>query len=148
MKETLLLNQITYTPEETYQCGVDFASKVNNGDFIALFGDLGAGKTHFIKGIASVLTPAAHVQSPTYSIVKTYQGPNVTLCHFDMYRITSEDDLISCGFFDYENCIIATEWSENIEYALPSSYYRVNIQKDDTASNTRMLTISLIQQEA
>ena len=122
-------------------------------NFVAMYGDLGVGKTAFVRGFCSVFSPAALVRSPTFALVNDYRCDNAALghkhiYHFDMYRITSEDDLISCGFFDYENCIIATEWSENIEYALPSSYYRVNIQKDDTASNTRMLTISLIQQEA
>jgi tRNA threonylcarbamoyladenosine biosynthesis protein TsaE len=61
--------------------------------------------------------------------VNEYRSGEVTLCHFDMYRITSEEDLISIGFFDYTDCMIAVEWSENIPYALPEHYYRVTLTK-------------------
>lgn len=116
--------------------------------FLALYGDLGAGKTAFVRGLASVLTPSAAVSSPTYTIVNEYREGEVTLCHFDMYRITSEEDLYSIGFYDYENCFIAVEWSENIPFALPPRYYRITIQKEQGEgfdSGVRILTIEEVQ---
>lgn len=107
--------------------------------FIAMYGDLGAGKTAFVRGLASVIAPEAHVCSPTYNLVNEYRGKDLTLCHFDMYRITSDDDLYSIGFYDYKNCIIAAEWCENIEYALPERYVRAEITK--TGENSRLISI-------
>lgn len=96
--------------------------------FIAMYGDLGAGKTAFVRGLCSVLVPEAKVCSPTYTIVNEYRGKN-TLCHFDMYRIENDDDLYSTGFYDYSDCVIAAEWCEKIPFALPANYYKVTITK-------------------
>ena len=109
--------------------------------FLAMYGDLGAGKTAFVRGLASVLTPGARVCSPTFALVNEYRGGEYTLCHFDMYRITSEDDLYSIGFYDYEDCIIAAEWCENIPYALPTHYYRIEITKDLQNEHVRRIRI-------
>lgn len=97
--------------------------------FVALYGMLGAGKTAFVRGMASALTPRSPVSSPTYAIVNEYKQPPLTFAHFDMYRVTSEDDLYSCGFDDYFRpwTVIAAEWCENIPFALPDSFYSVSI---------------------
>lgn len=97
--------------------------------FIAMYGDLGAGKTAFVRGLASAVTPGAHVCSPTYTVVNEYRGNGNTLCHFDMYRIDGDDDLYSIGFYDYENCMIAAEWCEKIPFALPDTYIKLTIEK-------------------
>ena len=124
---------------ETEQFGRDFAKGLKKGDFVAMYGDLGAGKTAFVRGMASYLVPNERVSSPTYAIVNEYIGAENTLCHFDMYRITDEDDLYSVGFWDYRDCIFAVEWAENIPYALPESYYKVTITKGD--GDTRFIEI-------
>ncbi len=116
---------------ETEACGRAFASRLKKGDFVAMYGDLGAGKTAFVRGMASLLVPGERVSSPTYAIVNEYIGEEHTLCHFDMYRITDEDDLYSIGFWDYTDCIFAVEWAENIPYALPDRYYKVTVTKGD-----------------
>ena len=91
--------------------------------------DLGAGKTAFTRGFASVIAPEAAVCSPTYAIVNEYTGKS-PLFHFDMYRIEDEDSLDSIGFYDYfGRGVIITEWSENIPYALPEHYIKVTIEK-------------------
>ncbi len=101
--------------------------------FVALYGDLGVGKTAFVRGFASVLAPAAPVRSPTFSLVNEYRGITAPLFHFDMYRITGEDDLYSIGYDDYlmRDGFCLVEWSENIEDALPPRHLRVEIIKDD-----------------
>ena len=135
---------LTESAEETERAAAAFAEELLTGGeddaFLALYGDLGAGKTAFVRGLASVVAPGAAVRSPTYTVVNEYKGKNgKKLCHFDMYRITGEDDLYSIGFYDYENCMIAVEWSENIPYALPDRYYRVTIEK--TGEESRKITI-------
>lgn len=87
---------------------------------LALFGGLGMGKTAFVRGLAAGRGLEAEVSSPTFALVHEYGG-QPPLVHFDMYRVTGWDDLYSTGFFDYidAGCILAVEWSENVEGALP-----------------------------
>ena len=101
--------------------------------FVALYGDLGVGKTAFVRGFASVVAPAALVRSPTFALVNEYRGKELSLFHFDMYRIESEDDLYSIGYDDYllRRGICLVEWSENIPFALPDEYIEVLIEKTD-----------------
>ncbi len=110
--------------------------------FIAMYGDLGAGKTAFVRGLASVIARGANVCSPTYTVVNEYYGEGVRLCHFDMYRIESDDDLYSIGFYDYDDCIMAVEWSEKIPFALPDEYIRLDIAK--LGENERMIELRRI----
>ena len=132
----------TSTAEETVALGKAFAETLPQGTFVALYGDLGVGKTAFVRGMASVLAPTAYVQSPTYAMVHEYRGTNGTFCHMDMYRITSEEDLESIGFYDYDGCTLAVEWCEKIPYALPSDYIAVTIAKTGRDTNERGITIS------
>ena len=106
--------------------------------FLALYGDLGAGKTAFVRGLASVVTPGAHVCSPTYTIVNEYRGGGRVLCHLDLYRIEGEDDLYSVGFYDYEGVMMAAEWCEKAPFALPDAYLRITIEK--TGDESRRIT--------
>lgn len=141
-----IISKITASPEETEEIGKFLADYVikNGEDFVALYGDLGAGKTAFTRGFVSVISPDAEVCSPTYAIVNEYDGGRVPVFHFDMYRVESEDSLDSIGFYDYfGRGIIITEWSENIPYALPKRYICVNIEKLD--SNSRKITAELVE---
>ena len=138
----------TATVEQTEATGASLAQEMlKNKDlppFVALYGDLGVGKTAFVRGFASVIAPSALVRSPTFALVNEYQGKEKTLFHFDMYRITGEDDLYSIGYDDYlaRDGIALVEWSENIPYALPERYLRVEIVKDDPeAPDSRIVTI-------
>ena len=124
----------TNSPEETEAFGVSVAEYITNNQtapkFIALFGDLGVGKTAFVRGLASIVAPNSIVRSPTFAIVNEYRASKSSLFHFDMYRIEDEDELYSIGFYDYlDRGICVVEWSENITYALPDSYLRIEISK-------------------
>ena len=144
MSEKTIFERTSHSEEETEQIGCAFAKDVA-GDkeaFIALDGDLGAGKTAFVRGMASVLCPGARVCSPTYTIMRMYKGQDVTLYHFDMYRITSPEDLESVGFYDCVG-IIAAEWCANTPYALPERYYRVTIEKK--GESLRQITAALVK---
>lgn len=112
--------------------------------FVALYGGLGAGKTAFVRGMASELTPDACVSSPTYALVNEYKNTPLTLAHFDLYRVEGEDDLLSCGFDDYfrPGVIIAAEWCERIPSALPDSYYTVRIEH--AGEGVRQITVGSI----
>ena len=114
--------------------------------FIALYGDLGVGKTAFVRGFTRVFS-AARVKSPTFALVNEYRGEKLSVFHFDMYRITDEDELYSIGFYDYHDrdgiCLV--EWSENIPFALPDAYLRVEITKDSSENtDSRLIEINKI----
>lgn len=99
-----------------------------NPVFIAMKGDLGAGKTAFVRGLASVISPCSPVRSPTYAIVNEYKRGSLPLYHFDLYRISDADDLYSVGFYDYiENGVSVAEWSENAEDELPCPRWEVTV---------------------
>lgn len=126
--------------KQTEDLGRRIATCLKGYEVIAMFGDLGAGKTAFTRGLAAGLNYTDGVSSPTFAIVNEYNA-DYTIYHFDMYRITSEDDLYSVGFYDYlDNGILVIEWSENIEYALDSNTIRITIQKTDN-ENVRIFTI-------
>ena len=137
----------TSNTEETELAGKEFAASLSIGDFVAMRGDLGVGKTAFIRGMAQHLAPRARVQSPTYQIVNEYRGGKVPFYHFDMYRIDDEDSLTSTGYFDYiENGVCAVEWSEKIEDFLPEEYYVVTILKRPDNVDSREIIIERVVQ--
>ena len=138
--------------EQTEQIGRELAAVIENDPkaprFIALEGDLGVGKTAFVRGFVSLLVPGSAVRSPTFALVNEYKkrDTKIPVYHFDVYRITDEDDLYSTGFYDYldSNAVCLVEWSENIRYAFPDTYWTVKIEKDDPANTeSRLITITL-----
>ena len=108
-----------------------------NDVFIAMYGDLGAGKTTFVRGLCRVLAPGKRVCSPTFTVVNEYRG-EFTVRHCDMYRIENEDDLYSVGFYDFDDGVTVAEWCEKIPFALPGSYIRVSIGKTDGGREIRI----------
>ena len=98
------------------------------------------GKTALTTGIAKGLGITNCVSSPTFALVNEYHG-KYNVYHFDMYRISTWDDLYSIGFFDYlDNGVLVIEWSENIENALPQEYIKITIEKGNSESE-RILTV-------
>lgn len=133
----LIFSQITSSTDQTEALGAALAEQMLADDtlppFIALYGDLGVGKTAFVRGFTSRISPNSTVRSPTFALVNEYRAKPRSVFHFDMYRITDEDDLFSIGYYDYLNrpgiCLV--EWSENVPYAIPEVYIRVSIEKND-----------------
>lgn len=123
------LEFVTHSPEETEALAICLAERLTGGEVLAMFGGMGMGKTAFVRGLASGLQIAGEVSSPTFALVNEYQG-RLAVAHFDMYRVESWDDLYSTGFFDYldTDCVLAIEWSENIENALPDDSIRIEIE--------------------
>ena len=115
---------------ETEQIGEKIARECKDGDFLALYGDMGSGKTVFMRGFVGYLVPQARVSSPTYAVLNVYEGEDICVNHFDMYRISSEDDLYSTGYEEViTRGITVCEWSENIEDFLPETYIRLIFHK-------------------
>lgn len=140
-----MMEILSHSVEETEQVGCALAKHILQNDpfpvFVALYGDLGAGKTAFVRGFASILSPGSRVKSPTYTIVNEYRQGKKPLFHFDLYRITSEEDLFGMGFDEYvESGYCIAEWCEHIGDAMPDNAVTVRIDKVD--ENTRKITIS------
>ncbi len=126
--------------EQTEEFAEEFSKNLNGNEIIAMYGELGAGKTAFARGLARGLGVEDTISSPTFAIVNEYQGV-YPIYHFDMYRIESWNDLDSIGFFDYvDNGVILIEWSENIEGALPDDIIRITINKTKD-ENKRIIKI-------
>ena len=135
---------ITNSAQETEQLGERLAKQLNGAETIALFGGLGMGKTAFTRGLCRGLGTGEVVSSPTFALVNEYTG-RCPVYHFDMYRVTSWDDLYSTGFFDYEgNGVLVIEWSENIEGALPGDAIRVTIERGEH-DEQRVFTIEGVE---
>ena len=123
---------ISKSTNDTEKIGESVANKLCGNEVIALFGGLGMGKTAFTRGLCRGLGVNDGVSSPTFALVNEYHG-KYNIYHFDMYRVTSWEDLYSTGFFDYlDNGVLIIEWSENIEGALPENAIRINISKGDS----------------
>lgn len=135
---------ITNNESETKKLGFEFAKTLKDGDIITLDGDLGAGKTVFTKGICEYFNVKDYVTSPTYTIVNEYKGDK-DIFHFDIYRITDEEELYNIGFYEYleSKAIKIVEWAVNI----PEAFYgynliKVEIKKDENfKSEARTITI-------
>jgi tRNA threonylcarbamoyladenosine biosynthesis protein TsaE len=134
------MTYLSHSPMQTTEFAIQFAESLKGGEFLAFYGDLGAGKTRFISGIAKAFGCIDHASSPTFAIVNYYRGPK-PLCHFDMYRIDA-DSLEDTGFYDYmdQGVTIACEWCENIAQEIPTDAIRITIEKGEE-SDTRIIRI-------
>lgn len=145
----LPLKKATESAEDTEAVGEELALLLKDTPslprFIAMYGDLGVGKTAFVRGFARVLAPGSTVKSPTFALVNEYGSKKSPVYHFDMYRIIDDDDLYSTGFYDYlsSNAFCIVEWSEKISFALPTEYIKIVIEKTSVdLPNQRLITIA------
>jgi tRNA threonylcarbamoyladenosine biosynthesis protein TsaE len=127
---------ISHSPEETFACGLEMAAQLRRGDVLALMGDLGAGKTHFVKGLAAGLGHIGEVTSPTFTLIHEYAGGALPLYHFDLYRLESEDETLRIGLEDYlaGDGVLAIEWADKFPRLLPPTtrWLRFSVAPDDT----------------
>ena len=135
----------SHSPEETIEIGRQLGALMKGGEIIAYRGDLGAGKTTMTRGIALGMGAGDCVSSPTFAIVNEYRGTELTLYHFDMYRINTPEALEATGFYDYigKRSVIAAEWSENTEGLLGETIV-VDI-RNGAAENERSIEITGIE---
>ncbi len=130
----------THSEKETEDLGARFAANLPAGAVVALYGDLGCGKTAFVRGMARGMGIDCAVTSPTFTIVNEYDGPR-PLFHFDMYRLGSADELFDIGWEDYlaRGGVCSVEWSENVPGAFEGDEIAVRFEK--TGDNDRKITI-------
>lgn len=131
---------ISKNEQDTERVGEGFARELPNGAVVAMYGDLGAGKTAFVRGMARGMGLDSRVSSPTFTIVNEYLGER-ELIHFDMYRLSNADELFDIGWEDYLNrgAVCAVEWSEKVEEAFTGEEYVVSIEK--LGDSERRITI-------
>ena len=131
---------ITHSERETEAAGAALAAKLPDGDVVAMYGELGSGKTAFVRGMARGMGIGCRVSSPTFTIVNEYEGER-TLIHFDMYRLGSADELWGIGWDDYldRGAVCAVEWSENVQDAFTGNEVTVRFEK--LGADERRITI-------
>ena len=126
-----MLTLITRSVEATIALGEKLGELACAGDFVALTGELGSGKTHFVQGVATGMGvgPSVHVTSPTYTLMNTYAG-RLPLYHFDLYRLAGDQDVADLGFEEYFHgigvCIV--EWAERLRELLPVEHMSVTFE--------------------
>lgn len=125
---------ISHSPEETFSLGRELGQSLRGGEILALYGDLGAGKTAFVQGVAAGLGVKATVNSPTFTIMKLYpvkKGEIKRLCHIDAYRLSQSKELLDIGASDYlgaADTVTALEWAEKIETLAESECVRIYLK--------------------
>ncbi len=136
------INFISTSYEETISIGEDFSKNLLGGSIVALYGDLGTGKTHFVKGVAKGLNINKEITSPTFIISQQYKGTPFNLIHFDLYRINNFYELEELGWYDLinEKTIIIIEWAEKIDQEL-KNYKIIKVFFSYINENSREINI-------
>ncbi len=134
----------TNSADQTIEFAQKFASILNKGAVLLLHGDLGAGKTHFVKGLAKGLGSNMMVTSPTFTLLNIYDDGKMPLYHFDMYRLGGKEEAVEMGFNEYFDVdsldgIVVVEWPEQVEGLITCPHINVEITKID--ENTREIVV-------
>jgi len=126
---------VTTSEKQTWEAGFALGKSLQGGEVLAMYGDLGAGKTKFLQGLSKGLGVKSQVNSPTFNILKLYKviaNKNIkSFCHIDAYRLHSEKDLLSLGIEEYfqdDKTVTAIEWAEKIENILPKKTITIKIR--------------------
>lgn len=130
--------------EQTMNLGFQLGKLVKPSDIICLNGDLGAGKTHFTKGIAKGLGVSDYITSPTFTIVNEYEG-RLKLYHFDVYRVNDPDEIYAIGFDEYifSDGVTVIEWASYIDELIPKAHLSIDIRKlTDLGDNFRKISLN------
>jgi tRNA threonylcarbamoyladenosine biosynthesis protein TsaE len=132
----------TRTVDETVAAGRSFAAVLRRGDVVALTGDLGAGKTHFVTGVCAGLGAEGHIASPTFTLIHEYRASDCTVIHADMYRINSVREAFDLGLAEYFQPPFVTliEWADRILDLLPKEHYLVEL-RHGASHGERIITI-------
>ena len=136
------MERYSASEQETEAIGREMAQRLAPGAVVAFTGDLGAGKTAFVRGMAQGLGISQRVTSPTFTIVNEYEGPT-PLFHFDMYRLSGSEDLFDIGWEDYlsRGGVCAVEWSEQVADALPEGTVYVTLTRHPEHDGWRSITV-------
>ncbi|NLM11578.1 MAG: tRNA (adenosine(37)-N6)-threonylcarbamoyltransferase complex ATPase subunit type 1 TsaE [Clostridiaceae bacterium] len=134
---------ISESEQDTVKLGEKVAKQLKKGDVVALSGDLGTGKTAFVKGLAQGFGIDEYITSPTFTLVQSYKGPGFNLHHFDVYRISDEEELFEIGFEEYlyEGDICVIEWADLIQNLIPPRSVWINFERLEDGENKRRITV-------
>jgi tRNA threonylcarbamoyladenosine biosynthesis protein TsaE len=141
---------VTNSEDETTQLGAEFSQIfLKAGDVIALYGDLGSGKTRFVKGICKGLGFLENVTSPSFTIVNEYATKSVKIFHFDFYRVSSASEIVDIGFDDYiyDEGICVIEWADRVRDLLPPGRYDIYFRLGDS-DTCREIEITKINRDS
>ena len=144
-----MFTQITQSPYSTVKLAEKVAQRIREGTVVCLEGGLGAGKTLFVQSMARTLGVQGEVTSPTFNLMNIYEGFCPTV-HFDLYRLTTEEELEDIGFYEYTDFpegIVLIEWAEKFPEALPENYVKIEIEKIKDARNMRRVNFSCVGEE-
>ena len=126
---------ISHSPAETFELGRAHAASLQPGDVLALCGDLGAGKTQFVKGLASGLGASGDVTSPTFTLIHEYRGGRLPLFHADLYRLESAEEVMGIGLDEYfaGRGVTVVEWADKFPELMPprTQWRRLRIGEGD-----------------
>jgi len=133
----------TDSPAATHSLGRKLAAGLVAGDVICLNGDLGAGKTLLVKGLAAGLDITEGVSSPTFTILQIYETGRLPLNHFDLYRLETPEELFDIGFEEYlrTDGVTVIEWADKFLPELPEEYLRIELQMGKTDAAERVISI-------
>ena len=144
-----MFTEITQSPYGTVKLAEKVAQRIREGTVVCLEGGLGAGKTLFVQSMARTLGVQGEVTSPTFNLMNIYEG-FCPIVHFDLYRLTTEEELEDIGFYEYIDSpegIVFIEWAEKFPEALPENYVKITIEKIKDTRNMRRIIFSCIGEE-
>ena len=130
----------THSPAETRNLAAAFTRRLSAGSMVALYGDLGVGKTCFVQGLTEALGATEDVRSPTYTLINEYAGP-VRIAHFDLYRLKSPDEILLLGWEEYTDdpeIITVVEWADRAESLIPTDAWRIKIEHGEQENDRRV----------
>jgi tRNA threonylcarbamoyladenosine biosynthesis protein TsaE len=121
---------ISHSPQETEQFACEYARQLEAGCVIGLQGDLGAGKTQFVKGLARGLASSERVHSPTFTLINIYTTGRLPLYHLDLYRLENQADILRSGLEEYfqPDGITVVEWIDRWQGPLPDKFQKIELQ--------------------
>ncbi|HUI29233.1 MAG TPA: tRNA (adenosine(37)-N6)-threonylcarbamoyltransferase complex ATPase subunit type 1 TsaE [Candidatus Acidoferrales bacterium] len=139
---------ISKSEEETIRLGSEFAKKLKSGGVVALYGDLGSGKTQFVKGVCRLFDVKEVVNSPTFTIVNEYHGTmptskeSIRVFHIDLYRLKNIEEIFGIGYYEYleSGGICLVEWAEKLDGIIPEERFDVKFSVVD--ETTREITLA------
>ena len=136
--------RITESPEETEELASLVGQRIREGTVLCLQGELGSGKTLFVKALARTLGVEGEVTSPTFSLMNIYEGI-CPIFHFDLYRLNTEEELDDIGFYEYveePEGIVVIEWPDKFPESLPEDYVVIFFEAEANSPNGRVITFA------